>query len=170
MNLGQTYSLASRAPILDLWLKITKSWKFVIHGFIWFTKFWSPIPTLLQAKMAQQGKQLRVGAQEGCRYHPVKLVLLANGNMYEVDSSTFSSGKALYPLWVLLSPNSDLFWHTFTSVVCDSNGNFLVISCTSRQSWKGEHSRVLREEAKVYPFHWNSDLHILRQIVSSLYP
>jgi hypothetical protein len=39
--------------------------------------------------MAQQGKQMRVGACEGFGYHSVKLVLLANGNRYEVDSNTF---------------------------------------------------------------------------------
>ncbi len=48
--------------------------------------------------MAQQGKQMRVGSCKGSAYHSVKLVLLANGNMYEVDSNTFLlSGKALYP-------------------------------------------------------------------------
>jgi hypothetical protein len=41
--------------------------------------------------MAQQGKQMRVGACEGFAYHSVKLVLLANGgNRYEVDSNTFA--------------------------------------------------------------------------------
>jgi hypothetical protein len=48
--------------------------------------------------MAQQGKQVRVGAFQGFVYHSVKLVLLANGNRYEVDFNTvFVSGKALYP-------------------------------------------------------------------------
>jgi hypothetical protein len=48
--------------------------------------------------MAQHGKQMRVGASEGFPYHSVKLVLLANGNGYEVDSDTFFfclSGKAM---------------------------------------------------------------------------
>jgi hypothetical protein len=36
--------------------------------------------------MAEQGKQMRVGAQEDFAYHSVKLVLLANGNSYEVQS------------------------------------------------------------------------------------
>jgi hypothetical protein len=46
--------------------------------------------------MAKEGKQMRVGAREGFAYHSVKLVLLANGNRYEVDSNTFfGSGKAL---------------------------------------------------------------------------
>ncbi len=49
--------------------------------------------------MAQQGKQMRVGARKGFAYHSVKLkgfayhsvklVLLANGNMNEVDSIHF---------------------------------------------------------------------------------
>jgi hypothetical protein len=39
--------------------------------------------------MAQQGKQMRVGACEGFAYHSVKLVLLANGNRYEDDFNTF---------------------------------------------------------------------------------
>jgi hypothetical protein len=48
--------------------------------------------------MAQQGKQTRVGAREGFAYYSLKLVLLATGNRYEVDSKTFFlSGKALYP-------------------------------------------------------------------------
>ncbi len=39
--------------------------------------------------MAQQGNQMRVGARERFAYHSVKLVLLGNGNRYEVDSNTF---------------------------------------------------------------------------------
>ncbi len=39
--------------------------------------------------MAQQGKQMRVGARKGFAYHSVELVLLANGNRCEVDSNTF---------------------------------------------------------------------------------
>ncbi len=31
---------------------------------------------------------MRVGAREGFAYHSVKLVLLANGNRYEVGSKT----------------------------------------------------------------------------------
>jgi hypothetical protein len=59
-------------------------------------------PTFLQAKMAQQGKQMRVGARKGFAYHSVKLVLLANGNGYEVDSSmVFLCDKTLYPIKTL---------------------------------------------------------------------
>jgi hypothetical protein len=39
--------------------------------------------------MAQQRKQMGVGACEGFAYYLLKLVLLANGNRYEVDSNTF---------------------------------------------------------------------------------
>jgi hypothetical protein len=39
--------------------------------------------------MAQQGKQMRVGASKGFEYHSVKLVLLANDNKYDVDSNAF---------------------------------------------------------------------------------
>jgi hypothetical protein len=54
--------------------------------------------------MAQQGKQMRVGARESFAYHSVKLVLLANVDRYEVDTNTFFlSGEALYPLKILLS-------------------------------------------------------------------
>jgi hypothetical protein len=64
----------------------------------------------MQAKMAQQGKKMRVGAGKGFACHSVKLVLLANGNRYEVDSNMFfPSDKALYPFKVLPCPNSDLF-------------------------------------------------------------
>jgi hypothetical protein len=60
--------------------------------------------------MAQQGKQMRVGAREDFAYRSVKLVLLANGNRYEVDSNTFFlGGKALYQSKILHCPNSDLF-------------------------------------------------------------
>ncbi len=38
--------------------------------------------------MGQQGKHMRVGARESLAYHSVKLVLLANGDRYEVDSNT----------------------------------------------------------------------------------
>jgi hypothetical protein len=52
--------------------------------------------------MAQQGKQMRVGAREGFACNSVKLVSLANGNRYEVDSNTFFlSGKALCPFKTL---------------------------------------------------------------------
>ncbi len=64
----------------------------------------------MQAKMAQQGKQMRVGTREGFAYQSVKLVLLADGNRYEVDSNTLlRSGKALYPIKLLSCPKSDLF-------------------------------------------------------------
>jgi hypothetical protein len=54
--------------------------------------------------MAQQGKQMRVGAREGFAYRSVKLVLLANSNRYEVDSNTFFlSGKTLSILSIALS-------------------------------------------------------------------
>ncbi len=39
--------------------------------------------------MAQQDKQMRFGAREGFAYRSVKLVLLGNGNRYEVDLNTF---------------------------------------------------------------------------------
>jgi hypothetical protein len=49
----------------------------------------------------------------------VELVLVANGNRYEVDSETFFlSGKALYPYKILPCMDSDLFWHAFASVIC----------------------------------------------------
>jgi hypothetical protein len=52
---------------------------------------------------------MRVGAHDGFSYRSVILVLLANGNRYEVDSNKlFLSGKALYPFKVLPCPNSDL--------------------------------------------------------------
>ncbi len=38
--------------------------------------------------MAQQIKQMRVGACDGFAYHSIKLVLLANGNRCEVDHNT----------------------------------------------------------------------------------
>jgi hypothetical protein len=48
--------------------------------------------------MVQQGKQITVGAREGFAYRSVKLVLLANGNRYEVDSNTFFvSGNTICP-------------------------------------------------------------------------
>jgi hypothetical protein len=53
--------------------------------------------------MAQQGKQMRVGAREGFGYHSVKQVSLANGDRDEVDSNNFFLRvKALYPFKVIL--------------------------------------------------------------------
>jgi hypothetical protein len=60
--------------------------------------------------MAQQCKQMRVGARKGFPYNSVELVLLANGNRYQVDSNEFfASDKALYPTEILHCPNSNLF-------------------------------------------------------------
>jgi hypothetical protein len=53
------------------------------------TQFESQVPTFLQAEMAEQGKQMRVGAREGIAYNSVKLASLANGSKCEVDSNTF---------------------------------------------------------------------------------
>jgi hypothetical protein len=39
--------------------------------------------------MAQQGKKRRRGARKGFAYNSLKLVLLANGNRYEIVSNTF---------------------------------------------------------------------------------
>jgi hypothetical protein len=49
------------------------------------------VPALQQAKMAQQGKLMKVGARKGFAYYSVKMVLLANGHgsRYEVDFNTF---------------------------------------------------------------------------------
>jgi hypothetical protein len=41
--------------------------------------------------MARQSEQLRVGACKGFAYHSIKLVLLANGNRFEVDFKMCSS-------------------------------------------------------------------------------
>jgi hypothetical protein len=48
----------------------------------------------MQAKMPQEGKQMRVGARKGFAHYSVKLVLLADGNRYEVDFIRFFGGKA----------------------------------------------------------------------------
>ncbi len=69
--------------------------------------------------MAQQGKQMRVGACKGFAHPSLKLVSLANSNRYEVDSKTFFlSGKTLC-LFKVLHPNCDLFLTHIVSVVCD---------------------------------------------------
>jgi hypothetical protein len=48
---AHAHCLALRTwPILDLWLEMSKSRKFVIQGLIWTTKFESQVPTLLQGK------------------------------------------------------------------------------------------------------------------------
>jgi hypothetical protein len=63
--------------------------------------------------MAQQGKQMRVGACEGSAYQSEKLVLLANNNSrYEFDFfNVFLSCKAIHPL--LFCPKFDLFYYFF---------------------------------------------------------
>jgi hypothetical protein len=119
MNLGQVHCLASRALTLDLWLEITKSGKFVISKIIWTTKFSHQVLNLQQVKMAQQGKRMRFRACNGFAYHSINLVLLANSNRYEVGSTKFFvRSRALYSLEVFLCTKSELFWHTFVSVVC----------------------------------------------------
>jgi hypothetical protein len=56
---------------------------------------------------------MRVGAREGFALYSVKLVLLANGNRYEVDSNMFFlSDEASYPCKILPCPKSDFLWHT----------------------------------------------------------
>jgi hypothetical protein len=41
-----------------------------------------------KSKWYNKAKKMRVGAREGFANHPVKLVLLANGNRHEVASNT----------------------------------------------------------------------------------
>ncbi len=108
VNLGQAHCLPSQTPTLNYFsLEIAKSRKFAIQECIWITEFWPQLSTLLQSKTAQQGKQGRVGVCEGFACNSVKLVSLANGNRYEVDSNTFFlSGKALYPYKILLCMDS----------------------------------------------------------------
>jgi hypothetical protein len=61
---------------------------------------------------------MRVGACEGFAYNSVKLVLLANVNRYEVDSSSFFlSDKALVLFKILPRPQSDFpFFYTHIHV------------------------------------------------------
>lgn len=40
---------------------------------------------MITNRMAQQGKQIKVGAREDFAYRSVVLILLANGNRYEGD-------------------------------------------------------------------------------------
>ncbi len=74
----------------------------------------------------------RVGVGKGFPCKSVKLVLLANGNTWEVDSNTFFlSVKALYPYKLLPCMGSELLWHTFASVTC---ARFRPnINCTARR-------------------------------------
>jgi hypothetical protein len=77
-------------PTLNLGLEITESKKSVINSEINLNqRILTQVPILLQGKMAR-GIQMRVGACEGFPNNSVRLVLLANGNSYDVDSSTFS--------------------------------------------------------------------------------
>jgi hypothetical protein len=68
----------------------------------------SQVPTLLQAKMAQQGEQMTVGAREGIAFNFVKLVLLAKCNGHEVDSSPFFMVKPFIHLKILPCHNHRL--------------------------------------------------------------
>ncbi len=87
--------------------------------------------------MAQQGKQGRVGDRRGFLCNSVKLVLLANSNRYEVDYNTFFlSGKALYPYEILSCVDSDLYRHTFASVICVINAGNVRHHSSSRSSVK----------------------------------
>jgi hypothetical protein len=65
------------------------------------------MPTLLQDKMAQQGKQMTVRARESFPYHYVELVywLTVTGMVVDsVNAFIFSSGKALYPSRIIPCP------------------------------------------------------------------
>ncbi len=74
------------------------------------TEFYSQLPTSLQAKMVQRGKQGRVGARQGFSCNSVKLGLLVNINMYEVDSNTFFLiFKAIYPSKIVPCPYLYIF-------------------------------------------------------------
>ncbi len=69
--------------------------------------------------MTQQGKQGSAGVCKGFPCNSVKLGLLANSNRHEVDPNTcFLSGKALFLNKILPCMDSDLFCHTFASVIC----------------------------------------------------
>jgi hypothetical protein len=69
--------------------------------------------------MAQQDKQMRVGARKGFEYNSGNLVLLANGHRYEDDSNSFyQSGKTLYQFKSLLCPSSDLFFFLKKIRIC----------------------------------------------------
>jgi hypothetical protein len=94
--------------------------------------------------MSQEGEQMRVGAYKGFAYYSVKLVLLANANVYYVDFSRFFfSGKAVYPFEVLFCPNSDHFRNTFVSIVCEPN---LATAWGLRKTWT--------EDTKLENFFW----------------
>jgi hypothetical protein len=77
-------------------------------------------------------------ARKGFPCNSEELLLLANnGNRHEVDSiCPFLSGEALYPYKIQPCPNSDLFWHTFASVVC-AGYNY---ECIFKQ-WGGKTAR-----------------------------
>ncbi len=117
MNPGQAHCLDWRAQTLDSLLEIAERRRFEFRN---SSELQNPnLKFLLYCKpKAQQGKQRSVGAREGFPYDLVKLLVLANGNRYEVDSNTyFRSGKALHSLKALPCPKSDPFWHSL-SVVC----------------------------------------------------
>jgi hypothetical protein len=84
-------------------MKNTKFVKFVIQGFNCITK--SNLRFLLHCKLRQTGE-----SWGGFAYHSVKLVLMASGKSYEVDSiMCFLNGTSLYALRILFCPNPDLF-------------------------------------------------------------
>jgi hypothetical protein len=67
---------------------------------------------------------MRVGARKGFSYHSVKLVLMPNGNRYEVDSNTFFKVvKPSNPVKIVTCSKSDLFLPTSLSVVCAPNAH-----------------------------------------------
>jgi hypothetical protein len=101
--------------------------------------------------MAQRCKQMRVGARAGFACHSVKLVLLANGNRYEVDSNTsFRSGKALYPFKILPCPNFDPFLtHIRICSLCSDQwcewniwNKVSVVGTPNWSSWQNSHIRT----------------------------
>jgi hypothetical protein len=81
MDLGQTHHIPLQAPSLALYPEIArKNWNHVIQGFVRYTKFYIQVPIARQSKMAQQGKQMRVGARKCFAHRSIKLVLMANSD------------------------------------------------------------------------------------------
>ncbi len=156
MSQGHAHCLVLWATTLDLWIEITKSRMFVIQEFNWITKFWSHVPTVLQAKTAQQGKQMRVGACEGFPYHSVELILLAKGNRHKVDfNRIFKSGKAFYPFTVMPCSNCVLFdthseFLTVGYVVCDQSKHEGRLECTFCDTYQSE-----MREVRINTYHMN---------------
>jgi hypothetical protein len=117
MNTGEANCLALQTPTFDFWLEITwstenfNSW---IHP-----NYILILSSYFSASQNGTSRQTYGWCLRNFRIPFTNMYLLAKSKSYYVNSNRFLvSSKDLYLIQVLQGHNSNLFWHTFVSVVC----------------------------------------------------